>query len=228
MNVAQARGKWLAALLAVILADGMCRLKAADPNNGLPESMAGSAAQLPVAVRQVMMAPTLTASGPSESFRASPALYHWFLDHPDQAMKAWHRLGARGREISDLGSGRFKWTDGVGTTVSWETVYRDAKKRIWYAEGTSRPTRLLPAVPVKAVVVLHYDVTRDADPPLLRHKADLFLQTDSRTAQLIARMLGPSAPRMAEQGLVQLELFFSALVGYLERYPKHAAAARGS
>jgi hypothetical protein len=141
-------------------------------------------------------------------------------------MKAWQRLGARGREITDLGDGRFAWTDGLGTTVTWETVYRDAKKRVWYAEGNSRPARLLPTVPIKAVVVLHYDVTRDGEPPLLHHKADLYLQTDSRTAQMIARMLGPSAPRMAEHGLVQLELFFSALVGFLERYPKQAAGLR--
>jgi hypothetical protein len=217
------------ALLVAVLGAGEAIIaRTAEPPSETRDLARIAEVQLPDVVRGVMAEPTLTASGPLESFRASPALYHWFLEHPDQAMKVWQRLGARGRDIHDLGNGRFTWTDGIGTSVCWETVYRDAKKRVWYAEGTSRPTRLLPTIPVKAVVVMHYDVTRDGEPPLMQHRADLFLKTDSRTAQLIARMLGPSAPRMAEHGLVQLELFFSALVGYLERYPKHAAELRGS
>jgi hypothetical protein len=166
------------------------------------------------------------ASGPVEMFRGNPALYFWFLDHPDQAMKAWRRLGAKGREITDLGGGRFQWSDELGTTIRWETVYRDTQKRVWYAEGTSQPTRLLPKVPLRAVVVMHHGTTRDGQPPLLQHRADLYLQTDSRTAQVVTRVLGSSAPRMAEQGLAQLELFFSGLVRFLDRYPEHAVALR--
>jgi hypothetical protein len=181
---------------------------------------------LPSAARRIIEQPTLAVAGPVEAFRGSPALYLWLLEHPDQAMKAWRRLGAKGRDICDLGSGRFTWNDGLGTVVRWETVYRDTKKRVWYAEGTSQPTRLLPSVPVRAVVVMHYGITRDGEPPLLQHQAELFVQTDSRTAQLVTRMLGASAPRMAQQGLGQIELFFSALVGYLARYPEHAAALR--
>jgi hypothetical protein len=39
----------------------------------------------------------------------------------------------------------------------------------------------------------------------------------------VARLLGPSAPRLAEQYLGQLQLFFSALVWYLDQHPERAA-----
>jgi hypothetical protein len=55
---------------------------------------------------------------------------------------------------------------------------------------------------------------------LLRQQADVFVQTDSRTAELVTKMLGPSVPRLAEQAVAQMEMFFSALVWYLDRYPE--------
>ncbi len=222
------RWRWVTLIAIVFIVSD---INATDPsgmssNSGLDCGL--SHLDLPQAARRVIEQPTFVATGPTERFRGNPALYLWLLEHPDHAMKAWRRLGARGRDIADLGSGRFTWNDGSGTTVTWDTIYRDQHRRIWYAEGTSQPARFLPTIPVRAVVVMHYSITRDGEPPMLQHKAELFMQTDSRTAQLIARMLGPSGPRMAEQGLTQLELFFSALVAYLERYPEHASALRKS
>jgi hypothetical protein len=124
-------------------------------------------------------------------------------------------------EITDRGGGRFGWTDGHGSEVHWDTVVNRPGLRIWYAEGGVRPEALLPAVPVRAVVVLRYASSRDGDGRvLMRHQADLYLQTDSKLAALVARMLGPSAPRMAAQCVGQLQMFFSALVWYLDKHPE--------
>src|SRR5262245_46230411 len=56
-------------------------------------------------VRPVLEKPTLHVRGPAESFTCQPALYHWFLEHPDQAVKAWRRMGARCIEIVSKGDG---------------------------------------------------------------------------------------------------------------------------
>jgi hypothetical protein len=184
--------------------------------------------QLPVAVRRVMAQPTLRAQGPREVFRGQTAVYEWLLDHPDQGVQMWRRLGAKCMDISGRSDGRFTWSDAQGTVITWETVYRNDRLRVWYAEGISRPALLLPTVPLRAVVVLRHDERHEGlAKPLLEHQADLYLQTDSRTALLVARLLGASAPRMAEQGLVQLEVFFSALVWYLDRHPERTSALLG-
>lgn len=181
-------------------------------------------ADLPVGVRdkvqRVLDQPTLFARGPAEEFRGQAMMYHWLLDHPDRAALAWRRLGAPCLEITDQGGGRFGWADGQDNTVHWETIYRSSELRIWYAEGSGRPAPMLPLVPMRAVVVLRYAEKADSlGRSRIGHQADLFAQTDSKTAALVAKILGPSVQRLTEQSVTQLEMFFSCLLGYLDRHP---------
>jgi len=174
-------------------------------------------------VRRVVEQPTLSATGPAEDFSGRPAMYQWLLDHPDYASQAWRRLGTPCLEIVDRGNGRFGWNDDQGSDLFWQTVYRTADTQIWYAEGRARPGLLLPSISMRAVVVLRHQSRVDSfGRPRIHHQAEVFVQTDSRAAALVARLLGPSAPRLAEQGVTQMQLFFSALTWCLERHPDRA------
>jgi hypothetical protein len=180
--------------------------------------------ELPLAmqdkVRRVVAQPTLSANGPVQIFPANPLVYAWLLDHPDRVVIMWRRLGARCLEITDRGNGWFGWTDHDGTDVHWQTALARDGLRVWYAEGTSRPLAWLPSIPFRAVVVLRSATVKDnLRGDHLRQEAALYVQTDSKAAILLARMLGPSAPRMAEQCMTQLEIFFSGMACFLERYP---------
>jgi hypothetical protein len=176
-------------------------------------------------VVRVMRQPTLAADGPAEVFRGDLRLYAWLLDHPDRAVQAWRRLGAPCAEIRDLGRGRFGWQDGDGNKIHWEAAVRNDSLRVWYAEGDVHPAPWLPSVPVRVVVVLRFYQDRDGSGgPVLHHQASVYCHTDSITAALITRLLGPGAPRIAEQGLSQLELFYSALVWYIDLHPERMAA----
>ena len=176
-------------------------------------------------VRVVLERPTLAVAGPTELFRGCPDLYRWLLDHPDQAVTLWRRLGAQCVEITDRGSGQFAWTDGHGSGIRWEAVHSSLHERIWYAEGKARPGVLLPPVPVRAVVVMHFgDECDSAGRSVLFHQADLFIHTDSKAVALVAHMMGQSGPRLAEQGMAQMEMFFSALVWYFDHHPERAEA----
>lgn len=172
-------------------------------------------------VRQILEQPTLTYAGKPDEFIGQPAIYYWLLDHPDGAACGWQRLGTPCMDIVDRGNGRFGWADSHGSDIWWETIFSCADYRIWYAEGRVRPAQWLPPVPLRAVVVLHH--TQEADEAgqvHIRHQADVFAQTDSKTAGLVLRLLGPSIPCLSEQCVSQMGLFFSALVRYLDRYPE--------
>lgn len=175
------------------------------------------------ATRLALEKPTLFAHGPAETFACEPGVYYWFLEHPDRAVLAWRRLGAKCISITDRGGGRFGWSDENGSDVVWETVHHDRNVRIWFAEGKARPGPLLPLVPVRAVVVLHHSEGRDRNGgPVLHHQTDMFLRTDSTAASLVSKLMGPSAPRMAEQCLGQMQMFFAGLAWYLHRHPERA------
>lgn len=171
-------------------------------------------------VQEVIDKANLWARGPGESFRCRPEHYQWFLDHPDRAVIAWRRMGARCVSIAPRGPDLFGWSDDTGSEVLWETVFKGPNLRIWFAEGKVKPGPLLPLIPVKAVVVLrHVEAKGMEGQPVVQHQSDLYVHTDNKSAALVTRMLGPSAQRMAEQGLEQLQLFFAGVSWYLNQHP---------
>jgi hypothetical protein len=178
-------------------------------------------AALQANVKMVVDRPTLFATGPAEVFPCRPSQYYWFLDHPDRVMVAWMRLGAKCLPITDRGGGRFGWADEQGSDLVWQTAFHSPRLRIWYAEGNVRPAALLPLVPVRAVVLLHHNESKDElGGAIMSQQAEVFLQTDSKAATVIMKMLGSSVPRMAQDGVTQLQLFFAGISWYLERHPE--------
>jgi hypothetical protein len=174
-------------------------------------------------VRKVVQQPAFSTRGPIEEFTCQPATYHWLMDHPDRAVIAWRRLGAQCTDITDRGNGQCGWTDGAGSDIHWDTVYCGPKLRIWYAEGKVCPGLLLPTLPVQAVVVMRYsEGPEKTERVALRQQAELFMYTDSKAARMVTRLLGESAPRLGEQYVAQLEMFYSALSVYLDRHPEQA------
>lgn len=177
--------------------------------------------QLPERARHVVEHPTLYCQGPSEVFVGRPMLYYWLLDHPDRGAAAWRRLGAPCLGITERGPGSFGYSDVLGSDVTWQTVHRTGGLRIWYAEGKVRPFLFLPTIPVRAVVVLrHTDAPQPNERTLIRHQVDVYVHADSKTAELVTKMLGSSAPKLAAQSITQMEMFFSALVWYIDRHPE--------
>jgi hypothetical protein len=174
-------------------------------------------------VRTVLERPTLSSRGPLEAFHCRPAVYYWLLDHPDSAMRFWRGLGAKCTDIQCTGDGSFMWKDSQYGEVHWHTVVRTAKQRVWYAEGRVKPGVMLPAVSIQAVVVLNHEEGHDGNGgPAIRHQMDMILHTDSRAVNLAARLFGASAPRMAEEYVGQMEMFFGALAWYLSDHPDTA------
>jgi len=176
-------------------------------------------------VRVVLEHPTLSARGPLEAFRCRPNLYYWLLDHPDLAARLWRGLGAKCSDIHARGDGSFMWKDVQNGEAHWQTIVRNTKQRVWYAEGRVKAGPMLPAVFFRAVVVLNHQEGSDGKGrPAMRHQMDLILHTDSRAVNLAARLFGASAPRLAEEYASQLEMFFGALAWYLSEHPDKATA----
>ncbi len=169
---------------------------------------------------QVLEKPTLVSKGPSETFPCTPEQYYWLLDNPERCVVAWRRMGAKCASITRRGDGVFGFTDEFGSEVVWETLYQSKEVHVWYAEGKVRPGPVLPMVPVKAIVVLrHKEIKADDGVLKIQHVSDMVLHTDSKVAASVTKMMGQSSQKVAEQGLGQLQLFFSGLSWYLDRHP---------
>jgi hypothetical protein len=194
-------------------------LKKPDPSQPItiPDDLNERAASL---AKQMMDRPTVQARGPIDTFTCTPEQYYWLLDNPDRAVTAWRRLGAKCVSIQKRGPQKFGYMDESGSDVTWETIHQAPGVRVWFAEGKVKASSVLPLVPVKALVILRSTEGKSIDGVVtVQHHAEVVIHTDSKAAATITRLMGNSAPKLAEQGLGQLQLFFSALSFYVDRHP---------
>lgn len=180
------------------------------------------------AVLAVVKKPTIATRGTSDEVTCGPKLYDWLLDHPDRVTLAWRRLKVPAVEITDLGGGRFGWSDGDGSELTWETVGRFPAGRVWYATGKAKASKLAPMVPVRAVAVVSYPAAAAADGAVTHAPAvQAYLQTDSKAAGLVLRLLGPKADSLAVEGCEQLLFFFTGVARYCHAHPEKAEMLLG-
>ena len=174
-------------------------------------------------VLAVVRKPTITTRGTYEETHCTPAVYEWLLDHPDRTSLAWRRLKVPCVAITDAGHGRFTWSDGDGSELTWQTVGRFTDGLVWYANGKVKPSAVTPSVPVRAVVVMMYPKQPLGNgTAIISPVTQAYLQTDSRAAKVVMRVLGPAAPRLAEQGAEQLLFFFAGIARYVQEHPERS------
>jgi hypothetical protein len=182
----------------------------------LPESVRA-------AIKTVQEHPCLTAKGPAETFNADPNVYRWLLEHPELGVRMWRQLGARVTDIYEQSPGVYRWQDDHGSDLHWYTVYRGPGLHVWYAEGKVKPNLLVPLTPFRCVVMLRYLEGKDATgKSAIKHQAYFQLHCERGLLALATRLLGASAPRLTEQYLGQLQMFYGGLAWYLGQDEQHA------
>ncbi|MEZ6141300.1 MAG: hypothetical protein R3B84_12085 [Zavarzinella sp.] len=187
----------------------------------LPASLEQLSAKQKKHIYEILQYPTLKTQAPAEKFVANKEMYQWLLDHPDKTSKAWQNLGVAAINIQALNDGRFVWKDETGSEVVWYPIATSERGRIWYATGKVKPAKLIPTVPVTAVALLtHSDEKRPAGDATITHKVEVFMQTDSKVASVVTRMMGDQIPTMAQTGCEQMLLFFSGIARYTHQKPE--------
>jgi hypothetical protein len=54
-----------------------------------------------------------------------------------------------------------------------------------------------------------------------------YMHTDSRAAGVVMRVLGPTAPKLAQEGAEQLLFFFNGIARYVQAHPDQTDALLG-
>ena len=174
------------------------------------------------AVAAVLKAPTISSKSVEAEFSVYPNVYDWLLEHPDRTSLAWQRLEIPCVDITDLGKGQFYWTDEHGSELSWQTVGKFENGRIWFATGKVKAGVLLPTIPVKAVAVLQAprSVMNEDGICRIKPQVHVYIQCDSALATAALKLVGPAAPKMAEEGAEQLLFYFSGIARTIYKRPE--------
>ena len=177
------------------------------------------------AVLSIVGKPTVSTKATAPDLVCTASMYEWLFDHPDRVALAWQRLKVPAVPISDAGNGLFAWTDENGSEVVWRTVGTFADGRVWYATGKVKPAAAAPSVPVKAVAVLSHPQKANKDGvAAFSTSVQIFLVSDSKLATAALRMMGPAAPKVAEQGAEQFLEFFNGIAEYVQKNPTKSDA----
>jgi hypothetical protein len=174
-------------------------------------------------VARCMSKPTVSTRALGEEVVCTVAVYEWLFEHPDRVALAWRRLKVPSIPISDMGEGKFGWTDEFGSEIVWQTVGTFPEGRIWYATGKVKAGLATPSIPVQSVVVVRHKKRAEKDGvALFAPTVEAYMHSDSRAANLIVRVLGPTVPSVAEQAAGQLLDFFTGIAAFVQRHPTRA------
>ena len=177
------------------------------------------------AVMKVVRQPTISTRATALEVVCTVSVYEWLFEHPDRVALAWQRLRVPVLPITDAGNGQFTWTDERGSAIAWRTVGTFKDGLVWYATGKVKAAAAAPAVPVRAVAILTRPQTTAKDGvAAFTTSVQVYLQSDSRAATLALRVLGPTAPKIAEQGAEQFIEFFNGIADYVQKHPAKADA----
>jgi hypothetical protein len=175
------------------------------------------------AVSKVVKQPTVSTRATAPDVVCTAAMYEWLFDHPDRVSLAWQRLKVPAVPITDAGGGQFVWTDENGSEVTWRAVGTFKDGLVWYATGKVKAAAAAPSVPVKAVAVLSRPQKAAKDGvAVFSTTVQVYLQSDSKAATLALKVLGPTAPKLAEQGAEQFLEFFNGIADYVQKHPAKA------
>lgn len=181
------------------------------------------AAEYREAVAGVVKSPTISTKATAPDVICTISMYEWLFDHPDRVSLAWQRLKVPAVPITDLGNGRFVWSDEHGSQVTWRVVGTFKDGLVWYATGKVKPALAAPGVPVKAVAVLTRSQKAAKDGvAAFSTTVQVYIHSDSRAAALAVRLLGSAGPKVAEQGAEQFLEFFNGIAEYVQKHPGKA------
>lgn len=180
------------------------------------------------AVLKCVRNPTISTKALGDEVVCTVSVYEWLFDHPDRVALAWQRLKVPAVTITDLGSGKFAWTDENGSEVIWQTVGTFTDGRVWYATGRVKGSPLMPSIPIQGVIVVTHPKKVEKDGvALFTPTAHAFMHSDSRAANLALKALGPTAPKLAEDAAGQLLEFFGGIADHVQKNPKRADTLLG-
>lgn len=176
-------------------------------------------------VMKVVKQPTVSTRATAPDVVCTVSMYEWLFDHPDRVALAWQRLKVPAVPITDGGNGQFTWTDENGSEVAWRTVGSFKDGLVWYATGKVKAGAAAPSVPVKAVAVLTRNQKAAKEGVAsFATTVQIYMVSDSRAATAIIKLMGATAPKVAEQGAEQFLEFFNGIADYVQKNPTKADA----
>ncbi|MGE0610186.1 MAG: hypothetical protein AB7O62_24050 [Pirellulales bacterium] len=213
--------RWLAlmALLALAWLAHSTSANAADPSKATSSRAARDEAirliplnkldpQARAQVQYVLKHVSVYRRLPVQVVRADPALYQYFLEHPDVTVKMWRMMGLTQLKVDRTDEARFSIDDNQGTTADAQFLYRDHDTHVVYTRGVYDGSMFPKAVQGHVVMLLKTGYVREPNGEFyITSRLDTFIRMDNVGLDLIAKTFNPLVGRIIDDNFVEAMKF---------------------
>lgn len=160
------------------------------------------------AVQGIVDSSDLFRRMPTLTFEVDPAVYRYFIVHPDVAVSIWRALDVSQYQMQQTGENDYEADSGDGTIGVIEVISRDDGHQLLLCSGEVTSPILKKKIRVQSIMHLVnvYSVTRDGR-TFVTHRLDMFVSFPSEGVGAAAKFTKPLSNMIIDRNFREVSLF---------------------
>ena len=157
---------------------------------------------------------------PAIEIEVEPAVYDYFVSHPDVAASIWRVMKISKFDMWQTGSDSYEADAGDGAVGLIDALYRGPEQNVVYCEGTF--TSPLLTRPIKATALLHLRTQFGRNTlgrTVARSRLSMFVTFPSQTVETAAKLVSPVSNVIVDRNFREVCLFVRMMQLAMERQP---------
>lgn len=157
---------------------------------------------------------------PKVTFPVEPAVYQYFLAHPDVAVSIWRAMKISKLQMWQTGRYDYEADTGDGSVGALEVLHEGADKHLVACDGLYKSPLLSKPIEAKSLLLLQTSFSKDADGVVyVTHRADLFVSFPSQTIDVVSKIFSPLTVSMTDRTFSEVSLFLKMMSLAMARRP---------
>ena len=157
---------------------------------------------------------------PIMSFGVEPAVYRFFIRHPDVAVSIWRTMKISKFQMWQTGPMEYEADADDGTIGAIDVLYRDKDRCVVVCNGTYKSPLLIK--PIKSTALIHLQTKFDRMPDgkeYVTHRVDLFVAFPSQTVKTAAKIVAPVSNIIIDRNFREISLFLHMMSLAMQKQP---------
>ena len=157
---------------------------------------------------------------PTVAFDVDPAVYMYFVSHPDVAVSVWRAMKISKLEMWQTGHDSYEADAGDGTIGTLEVLYRSPEKNLVLCDGLFKSPLLSKPIKARSLLLLQTSFFKEPNGEVYAtHRADLFVSFPSQTIEAVSKVLSPITATLTDRTFTEISLFLKMFSMAMVRRP---------
>ena len=176
-------------------------------------------------VIEVIRDSTMHRKGSADTFPCHSKVYLSLVNEPSVTLALWQDLAQTPVSLRRLDADHYQGSDGMGTTATWQYIYRSPKLHVLLSDLDYSSPRGAAKLTGRIVLVVHSGFYREVNgEPWIQHDVEAFVKVDSKGWKTLAKTFRPMLDKVLEDQVHEAGLFVSLMGRLVENYPNWACS----